>query len=185
MTGGSWRERPLALIGLSGSGKSSVAPYLAQGLDSAVFDVDAAIVAASGLTAAEFFAQHGEAAFRRAESQQLALGLAQRQVVACGGGIVLAEENRALLRQTATVIWLDAEDGVILQRLTGTAEIRPNLLGDAAGRLAAQRAARTALYAATADLRVDSGSAAPAALAATIIRLLDQRRPTEISHGSN
>jgi shikimate kinase len=185
MTRERWRERPLALIGLSGCGKSTVAPLLADILATEVFDVDAAIAAVSGLTAAEYFARHGEPAFRRAESQQLAVGLEQRRIVACGGGIVLSADNRDLLRRTATVVWLDADDAVILSRLHGTGEIRPNLQGDAAGRLAVQRVLRTPLYAATADLRIDSGTADPADLAARIIAFLDQPRLTETRHGSN
>jgi shikimate kinase len=148
-------QRPIALIGLSGSGKSSVGRLLAERLDWPLLDTDVLIVRAAGCEIAEIFAEEGEARFRDMEAAALRGALdGPPAVVATGGGIVLRAENRALLHERAFVVWLDAPTATLLARLLAHDEQRPLLQGDTAARLEALRAARAALYGEVANLRI-------------------------------
>ncbi len=156
-----WLERPIALIGLSGCGKSTLARLLARALCWPWYDTDAAVAASTGMSVADLFQVYGEAEFRARESAALAEALREPQVIATGGGIVLQAENRRMLHDQATVIWLDATDATILARLAADAEQRPLLHGDAAARLAELRAQRTPLYAGLADLTFQTDGVMP------------------------
>ncbi|HEX3604655.1 MAG TPA: 3-dehydroquinate synthase [Candidatus Dormibacteraeota bacterium] len=147
----------VALVGLPGSGKSSVARALARRLGWRLADTDTLVEQSAGRTVAEVFAAEGEEGFRARELEALRAALAGegRVVVACGGGLLTRPAARELLARSALLVWLDAEDSVLLRRLAGAAD-RPLLRDDPAVRLAALREQRAALYAA-APLRVDSG----------------------------
>ena len=96
----------LILIGMPGSGKSTVGRALAQKLGRKLVDADAEITARVGDIPA-YFASHGEDAFRRVETQVLAdLGKQSGLVIATGGGCVTRPENYPLLHQNGTVFWL-------------------------------------------------------------------------------
>jgi shikimate kinase len=152
-------DRPVVLVGLSGTGKSSVAPRLAERLGLAVADLDARIAGAAGCTVAEYFSRHGEAAFRRRELAELEAVLAgPPAVVATGGGLVTIPEARARLSSACTVVWLRAEPEVLAERLAGTGEERPLLAGDAATTLRRLATEREALYREVADVVVDAGA---------------------------
>jgi shikimate kinase len=163
-------ERTIALVGLSGAGKSTVGVALAHRLGRPLVDIDALVVAAAGRSIADLFAAEGEAAFREREAAALAAALAGPAcVLATGGGIVLRPANRALLTTQAFVVWLDAPDTVILDRLAAHAERRPLLEADPAARLAALRRDRSALYAAVAQLTIDTTALSPQAVVERII----------------
>ena len=147
--------RPIALVGLSGSGKSSVGRRLAERLGWPLLDTDALIVRSAGCEIAQIFALEGEARFRDMEAEALRGAIeGPPAVVATGGGIVLRAENRALLHGRAFVVWLDAPTSTLLARLLAHDEQRPLLQGDPAARLEALRTARAALYAEVADLQI-------------------------------
>ncbi|HEY6378088.1 MAG TPA: 3-dehydroquinate synthase [Candidatus Dormibacteraeota bacterium] len=148
----------IALVGLPGSGKSSVARTLAQRRGWRLADLDATVAARSGQSLSAVFATEGEAGFRRREVEALEEALAAEGpvVVACGGGIVGTAAARRRLAAACTVVWLDGSDGELLARL-GAAGDRPLLADDPPSRLAALRAARQPLYAKVAQLRVDVG----------------------------
>ena len=98
----------LILIGLPASGKTSVGRVLARRLDMPFYDCDQAIEDAQGQSVSAIFSQHGELFFRDAESRMLEeLCRRERRVIATGGGAVLRQENRLLLRRSGTVFWLD------------------------------------------------------------------------------
>jgi shikimate kinase len=160
----------VALVGLSGSGKSTLAPLLAARLGGRVtVDLDRIVERRFGRTVADVFDTEGEATFRVAESEALAEALGgPPAVIATGGGVVLSAENRALLRSSATVVWLRAHPSALQQRLEGTAEARPLLAGDAGFALARLSEERSALYSQVADLTVDADGVAPADLAAEV-----------------
>jgi shikimate kinase len=164
--------RPIVLVGLSGSGKSTVAPLLAARLGFPLRDTDVSIEAAAGVSIPMIFAAEGEAGFRDRESLALAAALSGGPcVVATGAGIVLREANRAQLRARALVVWLDAPDETLLARLRAHAEERPLLRGDdPEGRLAGQRAARAALYADVAQIVIATADLAPDAICEAILR---------------
>lgn len=171
-----WLDRPVALVGLSGCGKSTLARLLARALSWPWYDTDAAIAAAAGMSVADLFQTYGEVEFRLRETAALAEALHEAQVIATGGGIILQPENRRMLREQATVIWLDAADTTILTRLAADAEQRPLLRGDAAARLAELRALRTPLYAEVADLIIATDGKTPLELVQQVIAALRQGR---------
>lgn len=149
--------RAIAMVGLSGAGKSSVSRLLAARLGLPHADTDALIAARAGSPVPALFVAVGEAAFRDLEAAALAGALAGPPLVlATGGGVVLREANRALLRARALVVWLDAPDSALLARLRAHDEERPLLAGNPAARLAALRAARAPLYAEVAHVTIDT-----------------------------
>lgn len=162
--------RTVALVGLSGAGKSSVSRALAARLGLPHADTDAMIAARAGRPVPELFVAVGESAFRDLEAAALAEALAGPPLaLATGGGVVLRAANRALLRARALVVWLDAPDAHLLDRLRAHDEERPLLAGDAAARLAALRAARAPLYEEASHLALDTAGLTPAEVAERIV----------------
>jgi shikimate kinase len=146
----------IALIGLSGVGKSTVGLLLAARLERPMCDTDALVVRAAGRSVAEIFATEGEARFRDLEALALQTACASAPcIIATGGGVVLRAANRALLREHAWIIWLDAPTETLLARLHANDEPRPLLGGtDRPAQLNRLRTARAPLYADLADLRI-------------------------------
>jgi len=166
-------NRAIALVGLSGSGKSSVARALALQLGAPLRDTDALVVAMARRSIAAIFAESGEDAFRDDEAAALAVALADPPaVIATGGGIVVREGNRRQLRAAATV-WLDAPAELLLARLRAHDEARPLLAGaDPLARLATQRAQRAPWYHEVAAHTVVTAGLDVAAVCAQICTLL-------------
>jgi shikimate kinase len=132
----------VALVGLSGAGKSAVGPLLASRLERAFEDLDDRVLRDTGRGVAEILRVEGEAAFRRVEREALRRVLLPARddaaqvpapvmiVLACGGGIVTDPASRALLDAGATVVWLTVRPETALERL-GAAGVaaRPLLAG--------------------------------------------------------
>jgi shikimate kinase len=169
-------KQVIALIGLSGVGKSSVGRLLAQCLGCPLTDTDALIADRTGRTIPDIFAAEGEVHFRELESAALAAALSRMpSVVATGAGIVLRPENRARLRDRALVAWLDAPTDALVARLLAHDEARPLLQGaDPATRLEALRQARGALYAEVADVRIATDGRTVAEIAEAILQAFDR-----------
>lgn len=147
----------IVLVGPMGAGKSVVGALLARRLGLPFLDVDALLEAEAGARIADLFRDEGEAAFRARESALLARCLAaDGQVVATGGGAVLAAANRRRLRERGLIAWLQADPATQLPRLEGCRD-RP-LLGstDRRGRLDALAVERDPLYREIADLAIDT-----------------------------
>lgn len=146
----------LLLVGMMGSGKTTVGRMLADRLGRPFFDSDDEVEQATGHSVAEIFATDGEAAFRIEERRALEAAVASPApaVVAVAGGAVLDPHNRAVIEGAGTVVWLRADPATLARRV-GDGAGRP-LLGDdppaALRRLAAER---TPLYAQVADVVVD------------------------------
>ena len=168
-------ERPIALIGLMGAGKTTVARVLGERLGTSVADLDAMIEAESGHSIAEQFAREGEAVFRHRERELLARVLAQGVgVVACGGGIVMDAAARERLHRQWRVAWLEVSPAAAAARVSGAVATRPMLAGgEPAARLEELLAARRALYAGAAHVRVPTDGRAPEAVADDVLRSLD------------
>jgi shikimate kinase len=165
----------VAIIGMPGVGKSTVAARLAERLSMEVRDLDDVIAEAAGCDVPTIFDREGEPGFRARESAALADLLepdAPRRAVACGGGVVVTTANRELLARRATTVLLEATLEVLAARLAAEDHGRPLLAGDLAERLSTLAAERGDLYAEVADLRVDAGSLEPDAVVERIVEVL-------------
>jgi shikimate kinase len=161
------------LVGLPGTGKSTVGRRLAERLGVAFADSDQLVESRAGCSVAEIFAGAGEAAFRAAECDAIATALtAFDGVLALGGGAVLAETTRdALARAPVPVVLLRAQLSTLASRL-GSALDRPLLADDPPARLAELAAARDALYHDVATLVVDTEDLSVGEVAAAIEQML-------------
>lgn len=142
-------RRSIALVGMPGSGKSSIGRRLAPRLGLAFIDADSKIEeAAGGMTIAEIFAKHGEAEFRALEARVIARLLDQGpSVIATGGGALINDGTRRLIAEKAVSIWLKAEIPVLMRRVRRKSD-RPLLKGkDPEATLRELLAARESLYA--------------------------------------
>ena len=100
----------IALIGMPGSGKTTVGKLLAQALGKPFVDADEALEQQAGRTIPQIFAEDGENYFRRLESETIAqISREGGQIIATGGGVVLRPENIENLRQNSLLIWLDKQ----------------------------------------------------------------------------
>jgi shikimate kinase len=146
------------LIGMMGSGKTTIAQRLAQSLGHGYFDTDTLIAQAAQQSIAEIFQSSGEEVFRELETQTLAaLSPLLRCTIATGGGIILKPENWGYLRH-GVIVWLDAPVDVLYDRLN-TDKTRPLLQqGDLRDRLETLDADRRSLYA-QADIQITIAAA--------------------------
>lgn len=112
-------ERSIVLVGLMGSGKSAIGRRLAARIGMEFIDADAEIEAAAGLSINDIFEVHGEAAFRDGERRVIARLLAQpAHVLATGGGAFMDAETRKYVKERGISIWLRADFGVLLRRVS-------------------------------------------------------------------
>ena len=144
----------LYLVGMMGSGKSSAGRHLAELLGYRFLDADSSIEQVAGRSIPELFASEGEAGFRDLEAAVLnQIASWHSLVVATGGGVVTRPENWGQLQQ-GVVIWLDAPDALLLERLSADPTPRPLMQSaDPAARLAELMTQRRPLYA-QADLHI-------------------------------
>ncbi|HET6524842.1 shikimate kinase [Sphingopyxis sp.] len=152
------RDRSIVLVGLMGSGKSTIGRRLAQRLGMRFADADDEIERAAGMTISDIFARFGEAHFRDGERRVIARLLAGRpMVLATGGGAFVNEETRALILKDSLCIWLDADIPTLVERV-GRRSHRPLLKDRDPGEVLRELAAvRNPIYA-EAHLRVSSAS---------------------------
>jgi shikimate kinase len=169
----------VALVGYRGTGKSTVGRLLAERLNRPFQDADHALEARAGRSIREIFAEHGEPAFRDEEEATLRELVEQSDLVlATGGGVILRESNRALLRQFGTVVWLTANEDVLGSRLcTDDAGLRPALTqAGLLAEIATVLKQRTPLYREVADLVVDTSQKTPFQVVDEILRSIEAGR---------
>lgn len=149
----------VVLVGLMGSGKTTVGKKVARLLDWRFVDCDVELEARSGRSVAEWFATDGEAAFRQAEADLLAELLAEAgqhpTVVGAGGGVVVTPTNRDRLRAgDVAVVYLHADPAFLASR-TQRKPHRPLLTDDPLVVLTKMHEDRDALYREVADAIVE------------------------------
>ena len=164
----------ITLVGMMGSGKSTVAPLIAAPLKRPVLEVDALIEQQEGMKINEIFIAKGEAYFRRAESDMLASLLrGTPAVISPGGGAFQWEATRNLLLKNTIVFYLYATEEILASRLLTTAAARPLLnspgldIRDTVRDLLQRRAANYAL----AHYKVDTSSHSPHDVAKAVLMM--------------
>ena len=125
----------LYLIGMPGSGKTTLGRTLAAHFDLPFLDLDAAIVERAGQPIPAIFKQHGEAWFRQLEAEVLRTVAARPGplVLATGGGTPCFYDNLTVLNASGLTVWLDVPEAVLVARLAATAETSSRPLLAAAG----------------------------------------------------
>lgn len=157
------------LVGFMGAGKSTVGRLVAERLAMPFVDLDDEIQRLSGVTITQMFERSGEGAFRETEHETLKrLTDAPDSVIACGGGIVLREDNRQLLVDRGRVVLLEVAPTEALVRAGSTGD-RPLLAGKCASAVAKLLDARQGLYDEVADVRVRTDARTPAQVADEVV----------------
>ena len=125
----------LYLMGMPGSGKTTLGRTLAAHFGLPFLDLDAAIVERAGQPIPAIFQQHGEAHFRQLEAEVLRIVVARPGplVLATGGGTPCFHDNLTVLNTTGLTVWLDVPEIVLAARLAATAETTSRPLLAAAG----------------------------------------------------
>jgi shikimate kinase len=148
--------RAIVLMGFMGTGKSEVGRRLAQRLGRAFVDTDQLVEERAGKRVASIFAEDGEPIFRRLEREAVA-DAAKRggAVIAVGGGAVMDPENVRCLQEAGVLVYLTARPEVVLRRI-GDVSSRPLLANDPTATVGQLLAERGPVYAAAADVTVDT-----------------------------
>jgi shikimate kinase len=165
------------LLGMMGSGKSSVGRALAERTGWPFIDNDALVERATGLTARELLRDRGEDAMRAAESAALraGLGIPAPAIVATAAGTILRAEDRDRIDDGGLVVWLHAPAPVLAARAAGAAH-RPWLDDDPVAWFTRTLEEREPLYRAVADLEIDTGATDPDTIADRVVERLSADR---------
>lgn len=168
-------KQNVILTGFMGTGKSTVGRLLAARLNYTFRDLDSLIVEKEGMSINTIFADRGESYFREVEFSVLKTVLAEHfLVVSTGGGAVIREENRCLMRKSGIVVNLTASPETILQRLQSDEE-RP-LLRDSKNLAQIQKLLmERELFYAEADIRIDTDGKNVEDVARDILNFLERR----------
>ncbi|MGB3752536.1 MAG: shikimate kinase [Parerythrobacter sp.] len=167
-------QRPLVLVGLMGSGKTTVGRKLAALLDRSFTDADEAIEAAAQRSVTEIFDEFGEAYFRDGERRVIARLLDDRPgVIATGGGAFVDDRTRALILEKGIAVWIDCDIDTLVER-TARRDTRPLLRGgDPKTILTKMRTDRSPAYT-QAHVRVTGEASSHRDMAAAILSAVDR-----------
>jgi shikimate kinase len=165
------------LVGLPGSGKSTIGRRLAKALDCPLLDTDTAIEERTGRTIADIFAAEGESGFRQIEEEVVCEALREHDgVLSLGGGaITTAAIREALAGQTVVYLEISAAEGV---RRTSGSTVRPLLAGpDRAEKYRELMSQRAPLYRRVATIRINTNRRNPGAVVRSIVGRLEDPPP--------
>ncbi len=166
------KRKNLVLVGFMGSGKTTVGKTLARFTGCPLVDCDEEIVRAAGKKVTEIFQEEGENGFRNRETALLKSLVASGKegvIYSTGGGVVIREENRPLLKELGTVVLLDISAETVIARL-GKDRTRPLLQGpDRTKKVRTLLVRRKDAYQQAADLEVDAGHGTPEEIAKNIL----------------
>lgn len=181
---GALGQRALVLVGMMGSGKSSVGRRLANRLGLSFVDADTEIETAAGMSIPEIFAQRGEAEFRDGERRVISRILATQPalVLATGGGAFMNAETRQRVKDLAISIWLKAEPDVLMRRVRKRSN-RPLLqTADPEATLRSMLAQREPVYA-LADITIQSRDVPHEAVVDDIVAALERHLTDAATRG--
>lgn len=167
----------IVLIGLRGSGKTTVGKILAQKTDREFIEMDELVTRKAGLTIPEIVEKYGWEKFRDIEEEVTGqLAKLDNIINASGGGVVTREQNIARLKKKGVLVWLQAGVDTLANRI-GEDKGRPPLVEGRTGRedMEITFKERKALYQQAADLAVNTESKTPEEVAEGIIKLLAVR----------
>jgi shikimate kinase len=174
----------IALIGISGAGKSAVAPLLARRLGMEAVDLDEQVERVAGMSVAAIFETQGEPRFRALEAAALREALDADQssersaglVLALGGGVLGRDENRSLLRERGFVAWLQVAPETAARRIGSAGAAARPLVGAApVARLRELLAAREEGYRAVAHAVIDTEGRTPEEVAESVAAAWEAR----------
>lgn len=163
---------PVFFVGFMGAGKTSTARKLARLVGCAAIDMDTYIERRCGMKVREIFAEVGEGGFRSIETDVLReLAAGEPQLVSCGGGVVLAPENRLILKESGCVVYLKVTAQEAASRISNVAS-RP-LFGDLEN---AQRVleGRLPLYEEVADVQIETAGRGTGLIAREVFKRLKE-----------
>lgn len=164
----------IALIGFMGTGKTAVGKILAKKLDWQLVELDTVIEQLAGKSIPDIFSDDGEITFRELEIDAVKkIARRTKQVIACGGGVVLNMINIERLKQTSVIINLTASIDMILQRTVATKETRPMInVDNPEARVRELMKFRKPLYEKGADITIDTSHKDIDSIAGQIIERL-------------
>jgi shikimate kinase len=162
------------LVGMMGSGKSTIGRLLADATGWPYADNDELVQRAHGANSRRLLAERGEDPMRIAESDALAAGLTlpAPAIVGVAAGVILSEADREALGGGGIVVWLRASADALAERAAG-AEHRPWLDADPVAWMSATLAERDPLYASVADRVIDTDAMPPATAVAALLHWLE------------
>ena len=167
--------KSIVLIGMMGAGKSSVGRSLQRRSGLARLDTDEMLAAEFGMSIAQIFEKHGEEKFRDAETEVLRkLAPDRPAIIVTGGGIVLRYQNVDLLKGVGTIVWLAADEAILFER-AARRDHRPLLQNENPRAIFSKLfREREPLYAAAADIRIDTSRLSHDEVAETILNKMEE-----------
>jgi len=167
--------KSIVLIGMMGAGKSSVGRSLQRRSGLARLDTDEMLAVEFGMSIAQVFEKHGEDKFRDAETEALRkLAPDRPAIIVTGGGIVLRYQNVDLLKGVGTIVWLAADEATLFER-AARRDHRPLLQKENPRAIFSKLfREREPLYAAAADIRIDTSRLTHDEVAETILNKMEE-----------
>lgn len=168
----------LFLIGFMGTGKSTVAAELSRILKRPVLEMDETIEHRQGMSIPELFSLHGEAFFRKLETELLEeIRCSHGLIISCGGGVAMQKHNVEKMRESGLIVLLTAAPETICRRVSAS-DNRPLLKNrKTPADIAALLDTRAAAYAAAADLTIATDGKTVSEITANLLALLPKERP--------
>ena len=163
---------------MMGAGKSSVGACLHRRTSLDLLDIDEIVASGFGMSIPQIFHRHGEEKFREAETEALRRVRAEeRLIIVTGGGIVLREENVAILRKHAVIVWLDGDEETLFARASRKKN-RPLLQTKNPRKVFSEiLTTRRPLYAETAHIRINTSALTEEEVAVAILAKMKRINP--------